>query len=155
VYGSLLRDLRAHYNRFMSNLPYPNSHRARREWILALFGTLLFAAVSLSAAEPEASGRLTIDYGDGVQKVFTNLAWQEGQTVLAALETAAKHPRGIKFEHRGSGATAFITSIDGQKNEGIGRNWFYEVNGKPANKSCGVWTLQAGDQVLWRFGKQE
>ncbi|MCI0357698.1 MAG: DUF4430 domain-containing protein [Planctomycetaceae bacterium] len=41
-----------------------------------------------------------------------------------------------------------------QKNEGAGRNWTYEVNGKRADKSCGVWVLHAGDKVLWLYGKQ-
>jgi hypothetical protein len=134
---------------------YPTVRFSRRRSQLLIITALLVGAFPLPATELEATVRLTVDYGDGVQKVFPSLAWQEGQTVLALLDAAAKHPRGIKFEHRGAGATTFVTSIDGQKNEGTGRNWVYEVNGKPANKSCGVWTLKAGDQVLWRFGKQE
>jgi hypothetical protein len=139
----------------MTHSPYLSCQATRRHSCLAIIATILVVGLPLSAAEPEASVRLTIDYGDGVQKVFASIAWQEGQTVLDLLEAAAKHPRGIKLEHRGSGATAFVTSIDGLKNEGTGRNWLYEVNGKPANKSCGVWTLKASDQVLWRFGKQQ
>ena len=139
----------------MTIAPYLSCRVSHRHRLLAIITTLLVGALPLSAAESEATVRLTIDYGDGVQKVFAGIPWQEGQTVLAALEAAGKHPRGIKVEHRGTGATAFVTSIDGQKNEGTGRNWLYEVNGKPANKSCGVWTLKAGDQVLWKFGKRE
>jgi hypothetical protein len=139
----------------MTKVPCLSFRVSRRHSLLAIITTLLVGAFPLSAADSDATVRLTIDYGDGVQKVFAGIAWQEGQTVLAALESAAKHPRGIKFEHRGTGATAFVTSIDGQKNEGAGRNWLYEVNGNPANKSCGAWTLEAGDQVLWKFGKRE
>jgi uncharacterized protein DUF4430 len=136
----------------------------RRSWLLAwaaaaaIFAGLPIAANRAAAqAEPAASKtvELTIDYGDGVQKVFRELAWNEGMTVLDALEAAAKHPRGIKPAHRGSGATAFVTAIDDLKNEGSGRNWTYEVNGKKANKSCGVWTLEGGDRVVWRFAKYE
>jgi hypothetical protein len=56
---------------------------------------------------------------------------------------------------RGSGATAFVTAIDDQKNEGIGRNWTFAVNGKRANKSCGVWVLKASDSIVWRFGTDD
>jgi hypothetical protein len=97
--------------------------------------------------------RLTIDYGDGVEKTFATLAWQDKLTVLGALEAAAKHPRGIKFKHRGSGASAFVTAIDDLTNEGRGRNWTYQVNGKRADKSSGVWELKAGDTVVWRYGE--
>jgi Domain of unknown function (DUF4430) len=104
-----------------------------------------------AADEPVKTVELAVDYGDGVQKVFRALEWKEGLTVLGALEQAARHPRGIKFERRGTGATAFVTSIDDQKNEGAGRNWTYEVNGKRPDKSCGVWVLRAGDTVLWQY----
>ena len=145
--------------------------RARRSWLMVLAGMAALVAwppfaanQAASAAEPAAQQaepkqskavQLTIDYGDGVQKVFRELAWKEGMTVQGALEAAARHPRGIKFAQQGSGATAFITAIDDQKNEGTGRNWTYEVNGKKANKSCGVWPLQAGDSVLWRFAEYQ
>jgi hypothetical protein len=136
----------------------------RRSWLLAwAVAAAMFVgqpiAANRAAAQADAAGsksvQLTIDYGDGVQKVFRELAWKEGMTVLDALEAAAKHPRGIKSAHRGSGATAFVTGIDDLKNEGSGRNWTYEVNGKKANKSCGVWTLQEGDSIVWKFAKYE
>jgi hypothetical protein len=143
----------------------------RRTWLMALVGAAMLAAWQPFAANRPASAdepaaqqaepkqsktvQLTIDYGDGVQKVFRELEWKEGMTVQGALEAAAKHPRGIKFAHQGSGATAFVTAIDDQKNEGTGRNWTYEVNGKKANKSCGIWPLKAGDSVLWRFAEYE
>lgn len=149
------RPLRPAKNSGMTKSPFLSCRVSHHNWLLAIITTLLTSGLPVSAAESAGTVRLTIDYGDGVQKVFAAIAWQEGQTVLAALEDAAKHPRGIKFEHRGAGATAFVISIDGQKNEGAGRNWLYEVNGKPANKSCGTWTLHAGDQVLWKFGKRE
>lgn len=114
-------------------------------WALAVAG-------ALQAAEPAKTVKLTIDYGDGVQKVFSELAWKEGLTVFAALGQAAEHPRGIKLTHQGQGATTLVTAIDDLKNEGRGRNWVYDVNGKLADRGCGVWELQAGDAVLWRFG---
>ncbi len=95
---------------------------------------------------------LTIDYGDGVQKRFPAILFRAGMTVLDALQDAQKHPRGIRFEHRGSGETAFVSKIDDLANEGRGRNWTYGVNDKKADRSCGVFSLTAGDRVVWKFG---
>jgi uncharacterized protein DUF4430 len=121
--------------------------------VLALYLTPLAAAADEPATEKTV--KLTIDYGDGVQKVFAALPWKEKLTVLAALEAAAKHPRGIKLAHQGTGERILITAIDDLKNEGRGRNWLYEVNGKLADRSAGVFELAAGDAVLWRFAKNQ
>jgi hypothetical protein len=101
----------------------------------------------------EKTVKLTIAYGDGVEKVFAVLPWKEGQTVFDVLQAAAKHPRGIKVAHQGSGATTLVTAIDDLKNEGRGRNWLFEVNGKLGEMSSAVIELKAGDAVLWRFAK--
>lgn len=107
-----------------------------------------------AAQEAAASVRVTIDYGDGVQKVFSALPWKEKMTVFAALQAAEKHPRGIKVTHSGSGETTFISGIDDALNEGAdGNNWRYAVNDQPARYSAGVTELKAGDTVVWRFAK--
>ena len=120
-----------------------------------LLGLTIGAAAPLSLAEEgeKRTVQLTVDYGDGVQKTFSSLAWKEKQTVFDALQQAARHPRGIKLAHQGSGERLFVTAIDDVKNEGVGRNWTYLVNGKLADRSAGVFELQAGDAVLWRFAK--
>ena len=117
---------------------------------------LLIGEAGGQAEEPkpaEASVKLTIDYGDGVQTVFTALKWREGMTVLDAMNDAKKHARGIKFQYRGKGQTAFLTQIADLKNEGRGRNWIFRVNGKLGEASFGVARLKAGDAILWKFGK--
>lgn len=137
----------------------------RRQYIV---GCLLAVAVSWMVhsrsradeptQEPGAAKdtiKFTVDYGDGVQRQFTALPWKKETTVLTALEAAAKHPRGIRFTHQGKGETLLVTAIDDLKNEGRGRNWLYEVNGKLGDRSCAVMPLQAGDSVLWRFGKYQ
>lgn len=129
----------------------------RRALLLALVG---LCAVRAAAQEPakvlppaeEKVVALTIDYGDGVQKSFAALPWKEKQTVLDVLQAAEKHPRGIKFKHRGSGATVLVTAIDDLANQGGGKSWLYEVNGKLADRSCGVFEVQPGDKLLWKFG---
>src|SRR5262245_19629005 len=102
-------------------------------------------AQDLRKLPPEKSVQLTIDYGDGVQKTFSTLEWKETQTVLDALQLAEKHPRGIKLKHRGAGATVLVTAIDDVANKAGGNSWLYEVNGKLADRSCGVFEVQPGD----------
>lgn len=102
---------------------------------------------------PESVVKLVIEYGDGVQKHFTAIAWKEDMTVLDVMNAAQEHRRGIKFAFRGSGATALLTKIDDLENEGSGRNWLYEVNGKLADRSFAIQPVKASDTVLWEFRK--
>jgi len=136
--------------------------------VLAVFMTaaMLVLATDAIADEPAKAGTLTtpatpaaaavvelvIDYGDGVEKRFPRLAHRPGITVLELLQVAARHPRGVRFEHRGKGETAFVTQIDDLLNEGRGRNWTYRVNDKRADRSAGVYPLSPGDKVVWSFG---
>ncbi len=111
-------------------------------------------AATPAAPAAKAAVELVIDFGDGVEKRFSRLAHRPGITVLDALQLAASHPRGVRFEHRGKGETAFVTRIDDLSNEGRGRNWTYRVNGQRADRSAGVWILSAGDKVVWTFAGQ-
>jgi hypothetical protein len=108
--------------------------------------------VQALAAKPVS---LTVDYGDGVQKRFTAIPWKPGMTVLDVLETARKHPRGIRFKYRGSGSRAFLFQIDDIENEGKGDNWIFRVNGTLGDRSFAIFKLNAGDAVLWEFGKSK
>jgi hypothetical protein len=121
--------------------------------ILTLFPATPSAAEEPKKAETTPTVTVIVDYGDGVQKHFTALAWKEGQTVLDALRSAEAHPRGIQLEVSGTGAKAFLMKIDNLENEGRGRNWIYRVNGKKADSGMGVRQLAAGDSVLWSFEK--
>jgi hypothetical protein len=134
-----------------------------RSWLLWLLVSHFAVCVSASGfaaegpAEKAASPvvQVTIDYADGVQKHFSHLGWKRGMTVLDAMLAADQHPRGIAIVHRGKGATALLTRIDDVENEGAGRNWVYRVNGKLADRSMGVYELQSGDTVLWKFEKYQ
>jgi len=135
-----------------------HSLKSTRRW---WFGLVLAALVCLSggprlvAADKPETVRLVIDYNDGVEKHFNAIAWKSGMTVMDAMLAAKKHRRGISFEHRGKGATALLTKIDDVENEGRGRNWLYRVNGEPGDRSMGIFELQAGDTVLWKFDKYQ
>ena len=116
-------------------------------WLL----TLSIAGEEPAAAKAAKQVSVVIDYGDGMQKHFTSIAWKEGQTVLDAMNAVQKHPRGIRFEFKGSGASAMLTKIDDLANEGRGRNWMYRINGKRGESSFGIRELADRDSVLWKF----
>ena len=125
---------------------------------LLVSGAWMVATLPLSAAiaadPPAPSVRLVIDFGDGVETHYKALGWREGMTVLDALEAAKAHRRGLAFSHRGSGSSALITRLGDLENEGGGaksKNWMYSVNGKPATVGAGVYELNKGDTVLWKF----
>jgi len=125
--------------------------------LILAFAALSAAGALLGAAQADphetpATIRLIIDYSDGVEKHFTRLPWRRGMTVLDAMSLADDWPRDIDFEHRGAGATAFLTSIDDLENEGgRGRNWLFSVNAEPATRSFGVVRVDPGDVIRWDF----
>lgn len=126
----------------------------RRSARMAVFVMSLALSQRCAAQEAAPAVRLTIDYGDGVQKTFVALPWKDKLTVFDALQAAERHPRGIRLAYTGKGDTTFVTAIDGQENEGADqRNWRYTVNDQPARYSAGVMELKNGDSVVWRFAK--
>ena len=115
------------------------------------------AIVSATAAE-ENTVRLTVDYGDGVAKTISDLAWSKGNTVLDAMKAATSRPHGISFSYTGAGASAALTKIEDVQNQGGGagkKNWQYWVNGAYGDRSFAAFELQAQDQVLWRFATEQ
>lgn len=107
-----------------------------------------------SASPQSAREKVTlgIDFGGGRLKNFDAGAWHDGITVAELMKRAP----GLNIVQRGSGESAFLTSIDGVENQGdAGHNWTYAVNGKSADRSFEVYKLQPGDQVLWTFGPRK
>jgi hypothetical protein len=101
--------------------PRPNDAARRVAWLLAVLLVLLLGGASVWAAgqavgpaaaekqpQPakESTVKLTVVYGDGVEKRFKALEWKPGLTALEALELAGQHKRGVKVQHRGAEATA-------------------------------------------------
>jgi Domain of unknown function (DUF4430) len=125
-------------------------------WVLVLAG--LAPTFHVHAQTAAQSVRLVVDYGDGVLKIFDHLAWSKGNTVLDVLNAAKSSPHGITFNYTGTGASAFLTDIDGVQNQGGGssaKNWQYWVNTTYADRSFGVFDVQAADTVFWRFSTFE
>jgi hypothetical protein len=109
------------------------------------------------AAESKASVTktiaLTIEFPGDVEVHYKAIAYTEGMTVFDALTAAAKHSRPLPFKHTGSGEFAFLTELDGVKNEGAsGKNWIYKVDGQRAKVGMGSMKLMPGNQVVWIFG---
>jgi hypothetical protein len=126
--------------------------QSRRAVVIALLLILPgFPTATVAFGEEKKAVALTIDYGDGVQKRFAALAWKDGITIADLMETAAKHPRGIKYVKQGSGTNALLTEIDGLANGTDDKYWLYEVNGTPGDRSYGAMKLKAGDAVQWKF----
>ncbi len=112
------------------------------------------AAMAQPASSPPATVKMTVDYGDGVQKSFVRLPWKAEMTALDALRLADKHPRGIDAKWRGSGANTFLTQIDDLANEGLGandRNWLVYVNDELIDRSIGVFPLRKSARITWRY----
>lgn len=126
-------------------------------FVLSTIGLLSVVETEVRSGQPDVKKvLLTVDYGDGVQKKFTSIAWKDKMTILDMLNAVTQHRRGIRFKYRASGSIALLTSIDDLKNEGgKGKNWIYWVNQKLGERSFAIRSLSAGDHVLWRFGTYE
>lgn len=99
---------------------------------------------------------LEIDFGNGARRQFEALPWSAEMTVGDLLRQAKEFRPPIAFEHRGAGAEAFLTSLEGVANEGAGgRFWTYEVNGRAGEVSFDLQPLAPGDRVLWKFSRGE
>ena len=125
--------------------------------LLAALAVLLADAGHRAPAQ-NATIRLVVDYGDGVIKTVTGLPWSKGSTVLDVMNAAKAHPHGITFSYTGNGDAAFLTRIDDVANVGGGagrKSWQLWVNTAYADRSFGVYEIQAFDVVYWRFTTKE
>jgi hypothetical protein len=96
---------------------------------------------------------LTIEFPGDVELNYKAISFTEGMTVFDALSAASKHSHALHFKHKGSGEFAFLTELDGVKNEGAsGKNWTYKVDGQRAKVGMGSMKLKPGSHVLWIFG---
>jgi hypothetical protein len=109
---------------------------------------------SAAATDADASETvsLTIDFGNGRRETFPAVVWHEGMTVADLMRKAP----GIEVSQKGTGESAFVTTIGDVSNEGAsGKNWLYAVNGQMADRSFAVYSLRPGDQVLWTFAPRQ
>lgn len=76
----------------------------------------------------------------------------EGETVFVVMKRLLSQ-KGISMKSKGSGSSAYVSSINGlaEFDGGKGSGWMYNVNGWYPNYSCGSYKLKAGDSVEWRY----
>ena len=74
---------------------------------------------------------LTVDYGNGSQKLFTTIPWKKGLTVLEALGDAQKIPPGLDIQS-GTGRAGQVINLrlDGLPDLEGSDEWFFSVNGR-------------------------
>jgi len=89
----------------------------------------------------------------GVEPEVGEVSWREEMTVFDALD---RFSPSLNVESTGQGESLFVKSIGGQPNLGAsGDNWIYRVNGKLGDRSCGLYQVSPGDEIVWSFGKYE
>ena len=103
-------------------------------------------------AVPGESVKLSIDFGNGAQRIFERLPWQKDMTVADLMLAAQEFRPSIQFQVEGHDEMAFLNSLEGVANGGAKRrNWLYRVNGEHAHVSYAAYTLKAGDEVVWIY----
>ena len=108
------------------------------------------AAPVLPPAEAGAGVLVAIEPGD-TPRVESLVPVASGDA-LAVLRVAGKDLEAFRPEFVGQGASAFVDAIGGIANEGPhGRNWTFEVNGEPGDRSAAITPVESGDSVLWKF----
>jgi hypothetical protein len=107
---------------------------------------------------------LTIDYSNGSRKSFTTIPWNEGLTIVEALEAAATIAPGVTVEYGSSRNGSVINlRLDGSTGEGTTGDWACWVNQRPGPERLGTKTsfgfdpgsraaneVQAGDDILFK-----
>lgn len=121
------------------------------------FGGLTRPAPPPSTAAQSASPvSLVVDFGDGAQMRFLNLAYSPQMTVLDVLKAAKSHPRALQFTTRGEGPMTLLVSVAGVENAGKdGGNWQFWINQAYGTTSIAVAAIQPGDRVTLGFAKYE
>jgi hypothetical protein len=103
---------------------------------------------------PEAAAvRVRVLRGVTAEIIEGTVPWQTEMTVF---DVISRFSPALGVESTGQGESLFVKSIAGQKNLGsAGDNWIYRVNGQLGDRSCAVYPVSAGDEVVWSFGKYE
>ncbi|MHC4269279.1 MAG: DUF4430 domain-containing protein [Planctomycetota bacterium] len=110
--------------------------------ISAVFILLTFFCVAACANE---SVNVGIDYGGKHQYREAETPWKDGVTALEALQSVALVETHQVNDH------VFVTSIDDVKGKRGGNAWYYEINGKRADKLAFELILHKGDSTKWIY----
>jgi hypothetical protein len=107
-------------------------------------------------AKPKQTVNITIAAPDvkGTILSVTAVEWKAGDTVLDITQKIVK-ARGIQISVRGSGATAYVEGISNlyEFDEGPMSGWEAFVDGTPLDRSAGVYGVNPGETIKWRYTK--
>lgn len=105
----------------------------------------------LNAPVKESTVSIMIDYGDGEVVTYNSVPVGVGENVFQATETLAKN-NNLAFESKNyEGLGALIEKINTKKNGADNRYWQYFVNNQKPDVGAGLYVLQPGDLVEWKF----
>jgi hypothetical protein len=127
--------------------------------ILAAGVIFYIPGTSAQTTSNTQSVTLKIDFGDGLIWHYRNIPFKPKMTIQDAMnQLSGRKIHPLAFEFSGRGQNAFLNSIAGIENEGGGkssRNWFYRIGDKLGDRSFGIAELNAGDEVIWHYGKYQ
>lgn len=86
-------------------------------------------------------------------QAYDGLPISTGAVVESLMNEAEECSPPITYTSVGSGASAYLTAIDGVENNqaGNGYYWVFFVNGKMPTVGFGAYELSNGDSVAWDY----
>ena len=105
---------------------------------LTVFCTAVFASDKM---------KVGIDYGGTYETREAETEWTNGVTALEALKSVAQVETHQVKDY------IFVTSIDGVKGKRGDKAWYYEINGKRADKLAFRRVLNKNDSTKWLYKK--
>ena len=109
--------------------------------------SVVFICLTAFCATVYASEKMKvgIDYGSAHETREAETQWTEGVTALEVLQSVAQVETHQVKDY------IFVTSIDGVKGKRGDKAWYYEINGKHADKLAFRRVLNKDDSTKWIY----
>ncbi|ALJ24220.1 hypothetical protein AO203_10930 [Lactobacillus gallinarum] len=93
-------------------------------------------------------------HADGATIASGSIKVNSGASAFDALQAFAQQ-KGLALTYKGSGATTYVTGINGYNAgpAGTWTGWLYSVNGTEPGSSMGAYTLKDGDSISMIYNK--
>lgn len=93
-------------------------------------------------------------HADGATIASGSIKINSGASAFDALQAFAQQ-QGLALTYKGSGATTYVTGINGYNAGPAGTmtGWLYSVNGTEPGSSMGAYTLKVGDSISMTYNK--
>lgn len=89
--------------------------------------------------------KVVIDYGGVHETREIEAKWNEGVTALEVLQSVSQVETHQVKDY------VFVTSIDGVKGERGDKAWYYQINGKRADKLAFRRVLNKNESTMWIY----